>query len=114
MLIFLVHRLEAATSRLEDIVTFESQNLGQAPAVIAAAVASNVDAGAERTSAAATTAAASLPPPPEPLPPSIEDFDELITNLVGKFEGLSNEIGGLLTEQVYSEIYNIELPVCRE
>ncbi|KAF3937310.1 hypothetical protein ABW19_dt0202195 [Dactylella cylindrospora] len=95
----LAGRLEAATSRLEDIVTFESQNLGQAPAAISAAVVSNAEAGGVPAVVATPAAAPAPPPPPEPLPPSIEDFDELIKTLVGKFEGLSSEIGSLLIEQ---------------
>lgn len=97
----LIKRLEAATSRLEDIVTFESQSLGQAPAAIAAAVASNTaetSAGANK----AAGAAAGVPPPPppqEPLPSSIVDYDDDVLTLLDKFEELSRDIDPLLAEQ---------------
>ncbi|KAF3904866.1 hypothetical protein ABW20_dc0106568 [Dactylellina cionopaga] len=95
----LANRLEAATSRLEDIVTFESQSLGQAPAAIATAVASNAaSATAAADRAAATTPTPPAPPAPEPLPPSIQDFDEL-GRQVTEFEALSAEIDPLLAEQ---------------
>ncbi|KAK6343371.1 hypothetical protein TWF730_010962 [Orbilia blumenaviensis] len=100
----LIKRLEAATSRLEDIVTFESQSLGQAPAAIAAAVASNAadtSAAANKAAAAAVAAGSVAPPPPpqEPLPSSISDYDDDVLTLLDKFEGLSKEIDPLLGEQ---------------
>ncbi|EPS45295.1 hypothetical protein H072_695 [Dactylellina haptotyla CBS 200.50] len=98
MLTSLAYRLEAATSRLEDIVTFESQSLGQAPAAIAAAVASShaADTAAEAVAAAAPSAAPVLE---EPLPSSIEDYDQLVATQVKEFEKLSNELDPLLSEQ---------------
>ncbi|KAF3184078.1 hypothetical protein TWF751_000082 [Orbilia oligospora] len=95
-------RLEAATSRLEDIVTFESQSLGQAPAAIAAAVASNAaetSAGASKATGTAAGAPPPPPPPPEPLPSSIVNYDEDVLTLLDKFEELSRDIDPLLAEQ---------------
>ncbi|KAJ6256993.1 hypothetical protein Dda_7876 [Drechslerella dactyloides] len=93
-------RLEAATSRLEDIVTFESQSLGQAPAAITAAVASNNAAAEAGAAAAAVAAAAPRPPSPAPpLPETIEEYDKDVLTLVKQFEDLSGEIGGLIAEQ---------------
>lgn len=44
------------------------------------------------------------PPPPakpeEPQPPSINDYDELIANEVARFVKQSQELGGLVAEQV--------------
>lgn len=87
-----MYRLEAATSRLEDI-------------------ASTVDPGSsppngDSTAAAAVPlpAATSSPAPPaaapEPLPRSIEDFDKLIEEDVAGFVTASQKIGGLVEDQV--------------
>ncbi|KAK6346818.1 hypothetical protein TWF696_006926 [Orbilia brochopaga] len=96
----LIKRLEAATSRLEDIVTFESHNLGQAPVAITAAVASNNAAAEAGAAVAPTDAAAPRPPSPPPPPPeTILEYDEDVLTLVKQFEELSNEIGGLIAEQ---------------
>lgn len=104
-LTFLIARLEAATSRLEDMATLSTEvpqanGLPAAPAVPAAPVA-------PVTPASSSTPSAPSPPnfaPPtkatEPLPDSIEDFDAFITNVVKKYVNLSDEVGGLVAEQV--------------
>jgi len=90
----IIRRLEAATSRLEDmasVVVETPKTNGALPAVTAAA-----------------PAAAAQPAAPEkveePLPPMIEDFDSFIETAVKKYVGLSNEIGGLVAEQVSSYV----------
>jgi adenylyl cyclase-associated protein len=52
----------------------------------------------------AAAASSSAPHPPlEDLPPSIEDFDELIDNEVAKYVSLSHGLGGLIEEQVCTQ-----------
>jgi len=90
----LVHRLEAATSRLEDIAS--------------ATIEPPKPNGASPHS---PLAAAPLPPPipsvaepvkpkADPLPESVEDFDSFINGTVKKFLTLSDELGGPLAQQV--------------
>jgi adenylyl cyclase-associated protein len=118
----LVRRLEAATSRLEDIA---SSALEGAPAAIAAATTatsttstngvpstpSGVAVAGTATSQAATpTPSVTAPPTPAPaaaqpkeeLPQSIEDFDALVNGDLKAYHELSKapSIGGLLGEQV--------------
>lgn len=94
-------RLEAATSRLEDM-------------------AMGLDDPTSPKTMAAQAAPQSLPnqhappppPPPAPLPappaepaapalpPQIQDFDTLINDEVGNYVALGEKIGGLVAEQV--------------
>lgn len=89
----LIKRLEAATSRLEDMaMTFED--------------ASSSNRGG---TAAAPTPTVSAPEPPKPetplapavpsVPPQIEDFDALIKGEVQNFVDLGGKIGGLVADQ---------------
>jgi hypothetical protein len=99
MLRVLINRLEAATSRLEDIAssTQDSQQPPGIPAVAASAAA------AIPPSQQAAQAVAPAPTPkqaPPPLPESVEAFDALINEEVKKFAALSDNLGGLLAEQV--------------
>ncbi|KUJ17089.1 uncharacterized protein LY89DRAFT_669512 [Mollisia scopiformis] len=87
----IINRLEAATSRLEDMA------------------ASAIDI----SGAPAPAPTGPLPPPPvtaraapeqpkpvqEALPESVEDFDAFITGPVKKYVNLSDELGGLVAEQ---------------
>ena len=79
-------RLEAATSRLEDLAT----------------VVPSFDQGNAVVQQNSQSQAAPAAPPAEPLPQSIEDFDELIQNDVAKYIKLSEEIGDLVEKQVCS------------
>jgi adenylyl cyclase-associated protein len=92
----IIRRLEAATSRLEDM----------ASAVIEAPKTNGASSAV--TAAAPAAAAASQPTAPkmvvEPLPPMIEDFDSFIETAVKKYVDLSNEIGGPVAEQVNSYV----------
>jgi len=91
----LVHRLEAATSRLEDMAssTIEAPKTnGTAPAL---------------TSAASPVAPIPTPrlseptkPLPEPLPESVEEFDNFLKGPLKKFVNLSDELGGAVAQQV--------------
>ncbi|KAJ5658495.1 uncharacterized protein N7484_002144 [Penicillium longicatenatum] len=89
----LIKRLEAATSRLEDM-------------------AMSLDDPNDPKSAGTPTAAAPVvpeppkpaPPPPAapaaaPIPPQIQDFDALIKGDVQNFVNLGDKIGGLVAEQ---------------
>jgi len=92
----IIRRLEAATSRLEDMasaVVEAPKTNGASPAVTAAAPAAAV-----ASQPAAPKKAA------EPLPQMIEDFDTFIDTAVKKYVNLSNEIGGPVAEQVYSQV----------
>ncbi|KAJ9154895.1 Adenylyl cyclase-associated protein [Pleurostoma richardsiae] len=97
----LIKRLEAATSRLEDIAS-STVELPQAVPSLSQSIAT------PPTAASSASTPAPPPPPPaaapakapqEPLPESIEDFDAFIENSVGKYVKLSNELGGLIAEQ---------------
>ncbi|KAH6635197.1 adenylate cyclase associated N terminal-domain-containing protein [Chaetomium sp. MPI-SDFR-AT-0129] len=102
----LIKRLEAATSRLEDIAqsSFDTTH----PA-----------AGSQQSAAAPKPAAPALPPPApassappqtakgptpvpaaqEPVPEFIEEFDTLTSQSLSKWIKISNDIGGLVAEQ---------------
>lgn len=96
-----VTRLEAATSRLEDIAT-STIELPQAIPGLQQSVASP-SASTPLTSTPAPTPApappAPKPTPVEPLPESIEEFDAFINTSVGKFAKISKDLGGLIAEQ---------------
>ncbi|KAE8452627.1 hypothetical protein EG329_013886 [Mollisiaceae sp. DMI_Dod_QoI] len=87
----IINRLEAATSRLEDMA------------------ASAIDLNGAPTPAPTgplpppPTTARAAPEPPKPiqeaLPESVEDFDAFISGPVKKYVNLSDELGGLVSEQ---------------
>ncbi|RMD42485.1 hypothetical protein DV735_g2660, partial [Chaetothyriales sp. CBS 134920] len=94
----LIKRLEAATSRLEDIASTVDPSsvraIGSEAETAAGAVAGGVvGAGVGAAGAAALSA------PPEPLPRSVEDFDTLINEDVAAFVAASQKLGGLPEEQ---------------
>lgn len=91
----LIHRLEAATSRLEDMAS------------------STVETETPKINGAAPPPTAPLPPAPvaaaaperpmphqEALPDSVVEFDGFITGPLKKFVNLSDELGGAVAEQV--------------
>lgn len=92
-------RLEAATSRLEDMVPNMSD---------ASASTDGVQAipGQNLTTAEGTGQARGAAPSPqrhmETLPPVIDDFDGTINGEVKTFVNMSEEIGGLVAEQVHT------------
>jgi adenylyl cyclase-associated protein len=92
----ILRRLEAATSRLEDMasaVVEAPRTNGALPAV---------------TAAAPVAAVVSQPAAPkkvaEPLPQMVEDFDTFIDTAVKKYVDISNEIGGPVAEQVHNHV----------
>lgn len=90
----IINRLEAATSRLEDMAA-SAIDISGAPAPAPTGPLP-----------LPPTAARAAPEPPkpvqEPLPESVEDFDAFITGPVKKYVNLSDELGGLVAEQVWS------------
>ncbi len=93
-LIQIMNRLEAATSRLEDIAqtTVDPGMNGVSS-----------DSATIKGSASFSSATTSLQPSvrqAESLPPSIGAFDEIINTDVTKFVKLGEQIGGVLSEQV--------------
>lgn len=92
-------RLEAATSRLEDMVP----NIGDSAS---STNGIQSDRGQGMVAAQGMEQAGGFPPTPqrhlETLPPVIDDFDGIINGEVKTFVNMSEEIGGLVAEQVHS------------
>ncbi|KAF4446465.1 hypothetical protein F53441_9869 [Fusarium austroafricanum] len=95
----LIKRLEAATSRLEDIAsstepptdgTVLNQTIPSPP---------NPSLAAPTPPAAAAPKAAKPEPAVEPLPESIEEFDAFLSTSVDKYVKLSHQLGGLVADQ---------------
>ncbi|KAL6902831.1 adenylate cyclase associated N terminal domain-containing protein [Trichoderma evansii] len=86
----LIKRLEAATSRLEDIAS--STELPK-----------DVSGLAQPATPQSETAATPLPPAPkepqEVLPESIEDFDVFLNKSLDKYIKLSSQLGGVVAQQ---------------
>ena len=97
LLLTMLYRLEAATSRLEDMVP----NIGDQ-----SDSSNGIQSGKNQGMTAAEEmgqARSAVPPTPkhvETLPPSIDDFDGIINGAVSTFVNISEEIGGLVAEQV--------------
>lgn len=85
-------RLEAATSRLEDMAMSLDDHESQKASGSSAAPEPQASEGPTPTEPPAPAAA--------PLPPQIEDFDKLISNEVRNFVELGQKVGGLVAEQV--------------
>lgn len=98
----LLERLEAATSRLEDIAT-SAVEIPQVVPNIQETLASPVPDLSKGSSVGASSsvpaAAAAAAAPEEPLPESIEDFDLFLKNSVDKYVKLSEALGGLIADQ---------------
>ncbi|KAJ1331743.1 adenylyl cyclase-associated protein [Microdochium nivale] len=88
----LIKRLEAATSRLEDIA---SSTTAQPQSASAAPNISSLSSAPPAASATPTQ----QPAPAEELPESIEEFDSFIASSVQKYVDASNKIGGAVAEQ---------------
>ncbi|KAI1626212.1 adenylate cyclase associated N terminal-domain-containing protein [Exophiala viscosa] len=86
----LIKRLEAATSRLEDIATTIDGPIAPTNGVVAAT---------SSTPSIYATAPEATPPPPEPLPRTVEAFDQIIQEDVSGFVTASGKIGGLVEQQ---------------
>ncbi|KAI4193208.1 MAG: hypothetical protein LQ346_003987 [Caloplaca aetnensis] len=91
----LIKRLEAATSRLEDMVPSISD-----PSASANGVSSLPESGLTAPGGGLRgEPGAAQQQPMAPLPPAIDDFDALINGDVKTFVNMSEEIGGLVAEQ---------------
>ena len=90
----LLRRLEAATSRLEDIAS-SSQSDGTTRSTHASSVpitgAASVNGEGARASALS---------PAEELPPVIEEFDQLLQDDLKPFSDIGQKLGGLIADQV--------------
>lgn len=93
----LLGRLEAATSRLEDIAS-SAVEIPQAVPNIQETLASPV---ADTSKGASDAAAPSAAPAgaDEPVPESVEEFDAFLKTSVDKYSKLSEVLGGLIAEQ---------------
>jgi adenylyl cyclase-associated protein len=87
-------RLEAATSRLEDMATSVDSSHSSTVAVMSGSAAPPVNPS--------STPSPAKTPAPEPLPPSIEDFENLMDNEVKAFVRASEKIGGLVEQQAWT------------
>lgn len=91
-------RLEAATSRLEDIASSTIEIPQSVPAL------QETLASPTASDAAPSAPEATIPPPApvaahEPLPDSIEDFDAFLKTSVANYSKLSAALGGPIAEQ---------------
>ena len=77
------------------------EDLASTPIDQNSGAATALPSNASASSLVSTTTIQNPPPPaPEPLPASVEDFDELIVKEVAKYVEKSAEIGDLVEEQV--------------
>lgn len=101
----LLERLEAATSRLEDIASSAVEIPQAVPGIqetLASPVASSTKDVASAPTPPAALAAATAPgagTADEPLPEVVEDFDAFLKGSVDKYAKLSQQLGGLIQEQ---------------
>ncbi|KAL8807721.1 MAG: hypothetical protein Q9182_000532 [Xanthomendoza sp. 2 TL-2023] len=91
----LIKRLEAATSRLEDMVPTMTDQSAVSHGVASLPESGLTAPGADARGGAASPSQQTL----APLPPAIDDFDALINGDVKTFVNMSEEIGGLVAEQ---------------
>ncbi|KAF2093337.1 hypothetical protein NA57DRAFT_69130 [Rhizodiscina lignyota] len=89
----LIKRLEAATSRLEDIASSSEQPAPTTNGTTTTAATSGPSAPQSQSPAPAKE------PPKEELPQSIEDFDTLLNGDVKAWTDLSTAFGGVIAEQ---------------
>ncbi|KAI3322191.1 adenylyl cyclase-associated protein [Xylariaceae sp. AK1471] len=101
-LVTLIKRLEAATTRLEDIAS-STIELPQAVPALSHHTATPPDQSANATplasASSSTSPVTSTPVPKETLPESVEEFDIFISHSVDKYVKASNNLGGLIAEQ---------------
>ncbi|KAL2887139.1 adenylyl cyclase-associated protein [Ceratocystis lukuohia] len=109
----LIKRLEAATMRLEDIaeatiaISPPAPEVESFPSETLNSVDNSVTPRASATATASAPALAVSSPAPaapakqheEPLPDSIVEFDNFLSNSIGNYVELSNKLGGLVAEQ---------------
>lgn len=96
-------RLEAATSRLEDIASStelpkDVPGLGQPATPLS------------ETAVAPTPPPVQQEPPQEALPESVEDFDAFLNTSVDKYVKLSSQLGGVVAQQVHISVLTSIFP----
>ena len=90
----LAHRLEAATSRLEDLAMPMNPSASTSGTIpVAGLAATPISADTPDTGATPKSGV-------EPLPQAINDFDSLIHGDVQAYVNFSEDLGGLVAEQV--------------
>ncbi|KAI0470162.1 adenylate cyclase associated N terminal-domain-containing protein [Xylaria cf. heliscus] len=101
-LVTLIKRLEAATTRLEDIAS-STIELPHAVPALSQSITSAPDPSDGATPLASASSSASpaalTPVPQDPLPESVEEFDNFISQSVDKYVEASDKLGGLVAEQ---------------
>ncbi|KAJ4407130.1 suppressor of rasval19 [Gnomoniopsis sp. IMI 355080] len=100
----LIKRLEAATSRLEDIASSAVEIPQAVPGIqetLASPIATSTKGVSNAPTPPAAVAAATGPAgaADEPLPESIEDFDVFLKTSIDRYAKLSQQLGGLIAEQ---------------
>lgn len=108
LLIETANRLEAATSRLEDMATSHPESPQALPQQTTESSRSVADAAGASSRDAAPSAP--LPPPPtpraEPEPQMIEEYDSLIESTVVPFTKQAEALGGVIAQQVARDLYH--------
>ncbi|KAG6101727.1 hypothetical protein E4U14_006791 [Claviceps sp. LM454 group G7] len=94
----LIKRLEAATSRLEDIAT-STEVINDVTILDQNVELAADDSEAPTTSSQIAPSKLSPGPTTEQVPEAIEEFDQLISMSVGNYAKLSNELGGVVAKQ---------------
>ncbi|KAF5133669.1 Adenylyl cyclase-associated protein [Metarhizium anisopliae] len=95
----LIKRLEAATSRLEDIAT-STELPKDVPALKQAIASPAVESQAPTPpQTAAASAKTTSSQSEDPVPESIEEFQQFISSSVGKYVKISTELGGVVAKQ---------------
>lgn len=96
----LITRLEAATSRLEDIASSAGEGEGEPNANGTPKAPAPSEKGVPAAAAGVAAAGAHPTPKKDLLPPMIEDFDALVQGDLKEYVNLSNGLLSLLAEQV--------------
>lgn len=107
----LLERLEAATSRLEDIASSAVEIPHAVPNIQETMASPVTDTSSSKgvvAAAAAPSAPAAPAVPDEPLPDSIEDFDVFLKTSVDKYAKLSVALGGLIAEQAAKVVHGFQ------
>ncbi|KAK2612873.1 suppressor of rasval19 [Conoideocrella luteorostrata] len=94
----LIKRLEAATSRLEDIATSTElpKDVSAPEQTVASTAGASLDTPPPSQAAHPKTISK---PAEEPVAEAIEEFDQLISSSVGNYVKLSKELGGVIAKQ---------------
>ncbi|KAI0191731.1 adenylate cyclase associated N terminal-domain-containing protein [Xylaria flabelliformis] len=101
-LVTLIKRLEAATTRLEDIASSTIELPHAVPALSQPITSPPEESNGVTPLPSASSSASptvSTPVPQDPLPESVEEFDSFISQSVDKYVQASDKLGGLIAEQ---------------